>query len=113
MPAVAERAQLRLLRRLLGRARLAATLEAAGVPWIDEPGNLDPAAPGGCAPPSGLWRLTTARLTRTAAELGRARALDAAVAALSRPPPPSSGRLARPPRCGRPWRTGCACWPPR
>jgi len=43
MAAMVEHAQARLLRPLLGvpRARLAATLQARGVPWIDDPSNLD------------------------------------------------------------------------
>ena len=44
MSALVERADVRLLRPLLGmpRARLTATLLARGVPWIDDPSNADP-----------------------------------------------------------------------
>ena len=44
MAAVAETAELRVLRPLLEvpRARLAATLEALGQPWIEDPSNRDP-----------------------------------------------------------------------
>lgn len=43
MAALAERPEVRLLRPLLQvpRARLTATLVAQGVPWIDDPSNLD------------------------------------------------------------------------
>ncbi len=43
MAALVERADVRLLRPLLGipRARLTATLLARGVPWIDDPSNAD------------------------------------------------------------------------
>ncbi len=45
MPALAETAWVRLLRPLLGMApvRLRATLRAAGVAWVDDPSNADPA----------------------------------------------------------------------
>ena len=45
MAPVAERPDVRLLRPLLGvpRSRLAATLEAAGQAWLEDPSNLDPA----------------------------------------------------------------------
>lgn len=44
MAALVERADVRLLRPLLSvpRARLTATLQARGVPWIDDPSNTDP-----------------------------------------------------------------------
>jgi len=44
MAALVETADVRLLRPLLGvpRAALTATLEARGVPWIDDPSNRDP-----------------------------------------------------------------------
>ncbi len=43
MAALVERPEVRLLRPLLPvpRARLTATLEARGVPWIDDPSNVD------------------------------------------------------------------------
>ena len=44
MAAIAETEGLRLLRPLLGvpKARLLATLEAAGQPWLEDPSNRDP-----------------------------------------------------------------------
>jgi tRNA(Ile)-lysidine synthase len=44
MAALVEHAEVRLLRPLLDvrRNRLAATLRARGVPWIDDPSNVDP-----------------------------------------------------------------------
>lgn len=46
MPALREHAQLRLLRPLLGidPARLRATVRAAGLPWVEDPSNTNPAA---------------------------------------------------------------------
>jgi tRNA(Ile)-lysidine synthase len=89
MAPVAELPELRLLRPLLDvpRARLIATLEAAGQPWIEDPSNLDTAYARvrlrGLAPALAAEGLTAERLAATAGRLGRARAaLEAAVAAL-------------------------------
>lgn len=89
MAAVAEHAACRVLRPLLGtpRARLRATLAAAGQAWIEDPSNRDPAyarsrlrAAAAALAAAGL---TADRLAATAAQLARARAaLEAQVAAL-------------------------------
>ena len=75
---------LRLLRPLLGvpRARLSATLEARGQPWLDDPANADPRYERvrlrALVPALGAERLAAAAETA-----GRARAaLDAAAASL-------------------------------
>ena len=80
MPAVAEHARCRLLRPLLEvpRARLEATLRAAGQDWIDDPSNLDPAygrvrLRGAATMLAGLG-LGAGRLAATSARLARARA---------------------------------------
>jgi tRNA(Ile)-lysidine synthase len=87
MPAIAERAGLRLLRPLLGvpRARLAALLRAAGQPWIEDPSNRNPAygrvRMRRLAPALAAEGLTAPRLAATATQLGLARAaLEAALA---------------------------------
>jgi tRNA(Ile)-lysidine synthase len=89
MAAVAERASCRRLRPLLAvpRARLEATLRAAGRVWIEDPSNRDPAylrvrlrQAEAVLAAAGL---DSARLAETAARLGRARAaLEAGVATL-------------------------------
>ncbi len=89
MAPVAEHAGCRLLRPLLDvpRARLTATLRAAGQGWIEDPSNLDPAylrvrlrQAQALLADAGL---RSQRLAATAARLGRARAaLEAGVAAL-------------------------------
>jgi tRNA(Ile)-lysidine synthase len=89
MAAEVEHAQCRVLRPLLAlpRARLAATLDACGQPWITDPMNRDPSharvrVREGAALLAAEG-LTAARLAATAARLGRARAaLEADVAAL-------------------------------
>ena len=89
MAPVTERASCRLLRPLLDlpRARLQATLTAAGQPWIADPSNRNPAyARVRLRQGAALLAaegLTSARLAATAARLGRARAaLEAMTAAL-------------------------------
>lgn len=89
MAALAERAQCRLLRPLLTvpRARLEATLRAAGQAWIEDPSNLDPAyARVRLRQRRRLLEeagLGVERLAATAARLARARAaLEAGVAAV-------------------------------
>lgn len=89
MSAVVEHRQCRVLRPLLGipRERLAATLRAAGQPWIEDPSNLDPAygrvRMRRALPVFAEAGFGTARLAATAARLGRARqAIEASVAAL-------------------------------
>jgi tRNA(Ile)-lysidine synthase len=89
MAPVAELADIRLLRPLLGTARdrLIATLDAAGQPWIEDPTNRDPAHARvrlrGLKPALAAEGLTAERLAATAGRLGRARAaLESAVAAL-------------------------------
>lgn len=82
-------APLRVLRPLLGfaKARLAATLRAAGQPWIEDPSNADPRYARvrlrRLMPVLAGEGLTPARLAATAARMARARAaLDAAAEAL-------------------------------
>lgn len=80
MAALREGASVRVLRPVLGvpRARLAATLEAAGQGWIDDPSNRNPAylrprlraAMGGLA----ARGFPSERLTAIAAGFGRSRA---------------------------------------
>mgnify|MGYP001809907465 CR=1 FL=1 len=79
MAAVTERAEMRLLRPLLTvpRARLAATLRAAGQDWIEDPSNANPAYSRvrlrALLPELGAEGLTAERLAATARRLGRAR----------------------------------------
>lgn len=87
MAPVTERAGVRLIRPLLpiARARLRATLEGARQPWIDDPSNDDPAHARirmrRLLPVLAAEGLDVARLSATAAHLGRARAaIDDAVA---------------------------------
>jgi tRNA(Ile)-lysidine synthase len=89
MAPVAELAEVRLLRPLLDlpRARLVATLDARGQPWIEDPSNLDTGYARvrvrALAPALAAEGLTAERLAATAGRLGRARAaLESAVAAL-------------------------------
>ena len=89
MPALAEHACCRLLRPLLsvGRARLVATLQAAGQAWIEDPSNRDPRYARArlrqalaAFPEPGL---DAERLARTAAQLARSRmAIEVEVARL-------------------------------
>jgi tRNA(Ile)-lysidine synthase len=89
MPALAEHAGCRLLRPLLsvGRARLVATLQAAGQTWIEDPSNRDPRYARArlrqalaAFPEPGL---DAQRLADTAARLARSRmAVEASVARL-------------------------------
>jgi tRNA(Ile)-lysidine synthase len=89
MAPVAERAACRVLRPLLPvpRARLAATLHAAGQEWLEDPSNRDPSYARvrlrhGAALLAGEG-LTAERLAATATHLARARtALEDAVAML-------------------------------
>ncbi len=79
MAAVTETPGLRVLRPLLGlpRAGLEATLRRRGVPWIEDPSNLDPAHARvrlrGLMPALAAEGLSPARLAATATRLGRAR----------------------------------------
>jgi tRNA(Ile)-lysidine synthase len=89
MAAAVERPPCRVLRPLLGvpRARLRATLSAAGERWIEDPSNRNRAFARvrlrQAMPLLAAEGLTEARLAATAARLARARAaLDAAVAEL-------------------------------
>jgi tRNA(Ile)-lysidine synthase len=86
---VAELPGVRLLRPLLAvpRARLIATLEARGQPWIEDPSNEDLAHARvrlrALGPALAAEGLTAERLAATARRLGRARAaLEGAVGAL-------------------------------
>ena len=86
---VAELADLRLLRPLLGvsHLRLVATLEAMEQPWIEDPSNRDPAHARvrlrALRPALAAEGLTAERLAATAHRLGRARAaVESAVGAL-------------------------------
>lgn len=80
IPAVAWRRDLRILRPLLTvpKARLTATLRAAGLDWVEDPSNRSPDfARGRLRALSGLLAEEGAdnrRLARSAAHLGRARA---------------------------------------
>ncbi len=77
MAAVAERAELRLLRPLLSvpRARLRAALAAAGQGWIEDPTNRDPAFARGRLRLAGAASgAMAARLARAARSAGIARA---------------------------------------
>ena len=80
MAPVVEAAEARLLRPLLEvpRARLAATLAAAGQAWVDDPSNRDArfqrARLRALAPALAAEGLTAAHLAASAARLGRARA---------------------------------------
>jgi tRNA(Ile)-lysidine synthase len=80
IPAATERRDCRILRPLLAtpRARLAATLETHGQPWIEDPSNRDPAyARARLRRAEAVLAeegLTAARLADTAQRLGRARA---------------------------------------
>ncbi len=89
MAPVVERVQMRLIRPLLDvpRARIEATLRAAGQAWVEDPTNRDPAHARvrlrALAPALAAEGLTAERLVATARHLGRARAaLDAGLAAL-------------------------------
>ena len=89
MAAIVETAGGRLLRPLLAvpPARLRATLEARGLPWVDDPSNRDSGFARtrlrGLAPLLAADGVTPGRLGRTAMALGRARRiLDGAVAGL-------------------------------
>ena len=89
MAPVAELPRLRLLRPLIGvpKARLAATLSARGLAWVEDPSNRDPTQARARlrALMSDLARegLTSARLAAAAGHLGRARtALELAVGRL-------------------------------
>lgn len=89
MAAVRETAGLRLLRPLLAcpKARLAATLEARGLDWIDDPSNDDQAYARvrlrRLLPGLSELGMTAERLAGASRHLGRARvALENAVAAL-------------------------------
>lgn len=89
MAGLAERRDCRLLRPLLSipRRRLAATLQAAGQDWIEDPSNQDRAYARvrvrNADPALAELGLDAERLSGTAARLGRARAaLERAVAAL-------------------------------
>jgi tRNA(Ile)-lysidine synthase len=89
MAPVVEGAAVRLVRPLLtvGRARLVATLEAAGQSWFEDPSNRDPRHARvrlrALLPDLAREGLTDERLARTAEALGRARrALDDATARL-------------------------------
>ncbi len=80
MAPLVEWPQLRLLRPLLGvpRDRLRATLRARGIGWTEDPSNRDPAHARvrmrDLAPRLAREGLSAARLAKTAAHLGRARA---------------------------------------
>lgn len=80
MAAQTSRDGVRLLRPLLAvpRARLKATLRAAGQDWIEDPSNADPASARvrlrQLAPMLAAEGLTAGRLAATAARMGRARA---------------------------------------
>jgi tRNA(Ile)-lysidine synthase len=89
MAPVTERPELRLLRPLLDvpRARLRATLQAAGQAFIEDPRNEEAAFKRvrlrQLAPALAVEGLTPARLAATASQLGRARdALEGATAAV-------------------------------
>jgi tRNA(Ile)-lysidine synthase len=89
MPAVIERASCRVLRPLIDvpRARLRATLEAAGQDWIEDPSNRDGAYARVRLRKAAAFLaeegLSSRRLAETAARLGRARrALEGEVARL-------------------------------
>ena len=89
MPVVRELAALRLLRPLLSvpKARLEATLRKRGHPWIEDPGNRNPAYVRTrlrrLRPELEARGLTAPRLAAAAGHLGRARAaLERAVASL-------------------------------
>ncbi|HET9019149.1 MAG TPA: tRNA lysidine(34) synthetase, partial [Acetobacteraceae bacterium] len=87
MPAIAETAQGRLLRPLLAipKARLRTTLRAAGLGWVEDPSNADPATlrarlrtdPDGTAAATGaaLAEAAAAGAARAWAERSRAAAL--------------------------------------
>ena len=89
MAAVVETPGLRLLRPMLAapKARLYATLEACGQPWVEDPSNSDAVFARGrlraLMPALADEGVTTEGLSRLAAALGRARGIvDTAVAAL-------------------------------
>jgi tRNA(Ile)-lysidine synthase len=89
MAAIAERDGVRLLRPLLDlpKARLVATLQAAGQPWVEDPSNRDERYARvrlrALAPALADEGVTPAAVAETAARLGVARAgLEAAVAGL-------------------------------
>jgi tRNA(Ile)-lysidine synthase len=89
MAAVVERAQCRILRPLLGvsNARMRATLESARQPWIEDPGNANPAFARTRLRQSrdilAAEGLTSERLAATATRLARTRrVLENAVADL-------------------------------
>ncbi len=89
MAPATELPELRLLRPLLGvpKTRLAATLSARGLDWIEDPGNRDPTQARVrlrlLLPALAKEGLTPARLGAAAGHLGRARAaLDVAAARL-------------------------------
>ena len=89
MAPVAERAELRLLRPLLGvpREQLKATLAKAAAGWVEDPSNRDPRHARvrlrALMPALAAEGMTAPRLAATAARLGRARqALEAEVAHL-------------------------------
>ncbi|MHA1113982.1 MAG: tRNA lysidine(34) synthetase TilS [Alphaproteobacteria bacterium] len=89
MAAVVETAEARYLRPLLGapKARLYATLEAFGQPWVEDPSNRDAAFARGrlraSMPALADQGVTAERLSGLAAAMGRARGIvDSAVAAL-------------------------------
>ncbi len=77
MPCIAETPQVRLLRPLLAipKARLRATLQAAGLDWVEDPSNADPATLRARlrSDPDGTASATGAALAATAAS-GAARA---------------------------------------
>jgi tRNA(Ile)-lysidine synthase len=89
MAPIAELPGLRLLRPLMGvpKARLAATLTARGLSWVEDPSNRDPTQARArlrrLMPGLAREGLTPARLAAAAGHLGRARAaLDLALARL-------------------------------
>jgi tRNA(Ile)-lysidine synthase len=89
MPAIGEQDGVRLLRPLLGvpKARLQASLQEMGQPWIDDPSNRNPAYARvrwrALLPTLADEGLTASRLAATAQRLGHARvALDTATTAL-------------------------------
>lgn len=113
MAPIAERPFVRLLRPLLGvpRARLAATLERDGQPWIDDPSNADRAYARvrlrGLLPELAAEGMSAARLAATARRMGRARAaleamVSALLAACAAPHPAGFVRLDPMPLCAAP-----------
>lgn len=96
MAAIRETARVRILRPLLDvpKARLRATLEAMGQPWIEDPSNVDPRferarlrrAERSCA-------TSLAAIARAGAERSRHEAALARLAARIVRPDPTQGRL--------------------